>query len=441
MFASSLALVLLPTTIAWADEGVAKTLAAPSTQPIASTQPIPTAEFFHQQLSTGDWHQRQQTIHQLVALGPDAEPMMRELLQLDLDRESRKNVELAVEQMHQSRVLGPSLITLHVKDASPGEVFASIARQCSGPLPTWPDKLWNEGSWPKLTLDYDAKPFWEVVTELSKRLEVDCVSAEPQEIRMSRDSGHSPGGTCISGAFMLTADAMTFRNGMNVELSIFAEPKVVVTRSISFKLDSAVDERGNMLLPQTSRRVFGRRFRTGSRQLPMPFQRPPEEVNRIGVFKGSVTVAIQTVSQDWEIVDPISIRTPFPQGEEKTRLVDSIPVTIESFTASHGGDSYELQASIPSAWSSKGAQDEMMELIRKRLKVLDADGKSLLLGSVDARNTNDDTEISADFNRAPQPDGSSTGVPVKLIWNIPAETRSLVVPFEFKNLPINDPFN
>jgi len=369
--------------------------------------------------------------------------MMRELLKLDLDRESRKNVELAVEQVHQSRVLGPSLITLHVKDAAPGEVFASIARQCSGPLPTWPDKLWSEGSWPRLTLDCDAKPFWEVVTELSKRLEVDFVSAEPQEIRISRDSGHSPGGTCISGAFMLTADAMTFRNGMNVELSIFAEPKVVVTRSISFKLDSALDDRGNALLPQTSRRVFGRRFRTGSRQLPMPFQRPPEEVNRIGVFKGSVMIAIQTVSQNWEIPDPLSMAATFPraQREEQTRLVDSIPVTIESFTASHGGDSYELQATIPSVWSSKGAQDEMMELIRKRLKVLDSDGKPLLLGSVDARGTNDDTEITADFNRAPQPDGSSTGAPVKLIWDIPAETRSLVVPFSFKDLPINDPFN
>ena len=82
-----------------------------------------------------------------------------------------------------------------------------------------------------------------------------------------------------------------------------------------------------------------------------------------------------------------------------------------------------------------------MELIRKRLTVLDAEGKPLLLGSVDSRGTNDGTEVSADFNRAPQPDGSSTGPATKLIWDIPAETRDLVVPFEFKDLPINDPFN
>jgi len=434
MFAPCMALLLLPAAIACADEGREKLSAAPATQNAAATQPIPTAEFFLQQLSTGDWHQRQQTIHQLVALGLEAEPMMRSLLQFDLDRESRKNVEVAVEQVRQSRVLGPTLITMHVKDATPGAVFASISRQCSGPLPTWPDKLWDLGNWPKLTLDYDARPFWEVMAELTKRLEVDCVSAEPQEIRISRDSGHTPGGTCINGAFMLTADALTFRNGMNVELSIFSEPKVVVTRSISFKLDCAVDERGNALLPQTSRRVLGRRFRTGSRQLPMPFQRPPEEVSRIGVFRGSVTVAIQTLSQNWEIDGPVSM-------SPTTRLVDSIPVTIDSFTPSHGSDSFELQASIPSAWSSKGAQDEMMELIRKRLTVLDAEGKPLLLGSVDSRGTNDGTEVSADFNRAPQPDGSSTGPATKLIWDIPAETRDLVVPFEFKDLPINDPFN
>jgi hypothetical protein len=263
---------------------------------------------------------------------------------------------------------------------------------------------------------------------------VDCVTTEPQEIRFARDSGHSPGGIFINGAFMLTADAITFRNGMNIELSVYAEPKVIVTRSISFKLDRALDDHGNALLPQTSRRVFGRRFRTGSRQLPMPFQRSPQDVSRISVFQGSVTIAVQTSAQTWEIADPLFM-------SPATRLVDSIPVTIDSFTSARGGESYELQASIPSGWSSKGAQDEIMELLRNRLKVQDANGNLLLLGTVDARGTNDGTEISATFNTAPQPNGAHTGPPVKLAWDIPAETRKLVVPFDFKDLPINDPFN
>jgi len=34
-----------------------------------------------------------------------------------------------------------------------------------------------------------------------------------------------------------------------------------------------------------------------------------------------------------------------------------------------------------------------------------------------------------------------TGKPAKLTWEVPAEVRELTVPFEFKDLLINDPWN
>lgn len=409
---------------------------APSSDPPAATQPAAMlqADELLRQLSADNWRQRNSTVHRVVALGSEAEPVLRELLRHELAPETRKNLELAAEQIRQNRMLGPSLITMHVKDATPAEVFASIARQCTGVLPTWPDKLWTEANWPRLTLDYERQPFWNVMADLGKRLELDYLSTEPQDIRLARDSGHTPGGTCIQGAFLMTADAVTFRNGMNVELSVYAEPKIVVTRAISFKLDLAEDDHGRPLLPQTSRRFFGRRFRTGSRQLPMPFQRPVEEVSRIGRFQGRVTIAIQASAETWEVRDPLTI-------SPVTRLVDSMPVTLETFAPVRSGEAYELLATIPAGWSSRGTQDEMTELIRKRMQVFDAAGHSLALGTVDTRSTNEGTEITADFSAAPQPDGGKTGPPARLVWQIPAETRTLVLPFDFKDLPITDPFN
>jgi hypothetical protein len=405
-----------------------------STQPATPLPSIPSADELLKQLSTPDWKQRQETIHRIVAFGTAVDPLLRDLLSRDLDREARKNIEFITDRIREDRVLGPSMITLHVRNAAPSDVFASISKQCAGTIPTWPDKLWEQGTWAKLTLDYNARPFWEVMQELSRRMELDCVSVEPQEIRVARDSGHAAGATCIAGAFLLTADALTFRNGMNVELSVYGEPKLSVIRAVSFQLDHAEDDHGNPLLPQTSRRALSRRFRTGSRQLPMPFERPPEEVSKIASFRGTMTVAIQTSATTWEVPDPLSM-------QPCTKLVDSIPVTIESLTPSSDGESYEFQASLPAGWSSKGIQDEMAELVRKRLKFLDADGHPLAVGSADARGLGDVTRITAEVSRTPEDGSPKAGPPAKLIWQVPTRTRSVVVPFDFKNLVINDPFN
>ena len=425
VLATSLVLAIMPTALA-----VNAFAEAPASQPAALTPDQVLA-----QLSTGNWRQREQTIRQLVELGPDAGPLIHDLKLRNLDFETRKNLELAITRIDESRLMGPSPITLHVKDASPADVFETLARQCGAPLPTWPEKLWGESNWPKLTLDYDRAPFWEVIGELGKHLQVDYLTSEPQEIRIARDSGHPPGGIFISGAFLVTADPMVFRNGMNVELSVYCEPKVVMTRAISFKLDRAEDDHGNPLLPQSSRRMFSRRFRTGSRQLPMPFQRPPEEVSRIGRLKGTIDVIIQTAADAWEIRDPASMSA-------TTRLVDSVPVTLESFFPSRsGGEGYELLANLPAGFNSRGTQDEITELIRKRMKVLDDHGLPLTLSVVDTHGTNEGTEITADFTPVSPPQGGRVGPPASILWDIPTQPRRLTVPFDFKNLPINDPFN
>jgi hypothetical protein len=407
-----------------------------SASEIPASQPtIPTPDQVINQLNSGDWRQRQETIRQLVELGAEAQPVLHELKSRNLDFEARKNLELAITRIEESRLMGPSLITLHVKDAAPGGVFASLSRQAGAPLATWPDKLWDEANWPKLTLDYDRRPFWEVIAELGKQLQVDYLTTEPQEIRISRDSGHPPGGTFVSGAFLITADPIVFRNGMNIEVSVYGEPKVVVTRASSFKLERAEDDHGNPLLPQTSRRMFGRRFRTGSRQLPMPFQRPPDEVNRIGRLKGTINVVVQTVTDVWEVRDPASMSA-------STRVIDSVPVTLESFVpARAGGEGYELLANLPPGFNSRGTQDEITELIRNRMKVLDENGRALTLKMVDSRGTNEGAEITADFTPVNAPEGGRIGPPAKILWDIPTETRTVVVPFDFKELPINDPFN
>ena len=425
ILSACLAIVLYSATALAADVPAAP----PSTQP-ATAVAIPTADEILKQLGDGDWHARRRAMDQIVSLGSDVIPVLNELQQRNLEGEVRKNVELIVQRIQENREMGPTLLTLHVKNAAPAQVFAEIERQCAAPIPTWPEKLWQQPGWQTLSLDIDRRPFWGVIDELSKKLQVEYLAADPQELKIARDSGRTPGGKMVSGAFLVTADVLTFRNWMNVELSVYGEPKICITKAIGFKLERADDDHGNPLLPQTTRRAFGRRFRTGSRQLPLPFQRPPDEVSQIAHLQGSMRIAIQTASATWKVSDPLSMS---PQ----TRTVDAMPVTMESFGPTRTGDGYELVLSVPSGWSSKGSQDELLDLVRKRLQVLDGDGHRLSLGNVDPRAANDTTELTADFTEFDE-SGGKTGAPSKIVWDIPVETREMSIPFDFRDLPIVD---
>ena len=389
-------------------------------------------------LCAADWRLRRRAMDELIQLGDDAGPRIQDLLQRDLDREGLKNLQVVRRQIEDNRILGPSLITLHLKDATPRQVVAELSRQCAGALPTEPEDLWwKEADAPRLTLDYDRRPFWEVVRDLAPRLCIDYLSTDPNEILIRRASTRAQQVTSTTGAFLFTANVISFRNRMNVELAVYGEPKIVILRSLDLKVQRATDAQGNGLIPQTGR-FFGRRgwpgrrMRGGSRQIFTPFQRPPDGGTQIGRYQGELTVVVQTRAGRWEITDPLSM-------SPDTRLIDSVPITIDGLTPS--GDSYELQVGLPYGWSTGSTTDEVMELLRKHLSILDEAGHPLSLGVVDSRITNDGTEITASFARSTQPGGIKPGKPAKIVWLVPDETRRLTVPFDFKDIPVDDPFN
>jgi hypothetical protein len=396
----------------------------------------PSDDELLQALSGPDWHQRREAIHQLIELGPHGDAKVRELRKRDLDREQRKNVELALELIHDNQLFGASPITLHMTDAPAAEVMAEIARQCSGPIPTSPQEMWQQGNWPKLTLNFDRKPFWDVMQALAPQAGFDFLLTESQEVRLTRGNSHREESLTTSGAFLLTANAYTARRGMNVDLSVYAEPKVVVLRTNDLKFDKAVDDQGNPLLSQSGRgfgrgRGFGggawaRRIRTGPRQVSAPFQRPGDDVTRIAELRGHVSLSVQGGTTRWEVADPMGMSS-------VTRTIDGIPVTLESMISA-GGTSYELHLSIPYNWSSSTTrQDEIVELLRRGLRVTDAAGRRLAVVSPDARAGASGTDIEVNVSR-----DSKTGPPAKLTWDIPDQTRELIVPFAFKNIPIAD---
>jgi hypothetical protein len=103
-------------------------------------------------------------------------------------------------------------------------------------------------------------------------------------------------------------------------------------------------------------------------------------------------------------------------------------------------ETYQLRASIPYGWTDRAGQDEITELMRTRLQVLDVHGQPLSIGGIDTYRTADGMEMSAEVSRPAEAAGTPGGPPAKIIWNVPDETLALTVPFEFKDLPFDDAF-
>ena len=403
---------------------------------------ISSPEKLLESLSNPDWRERREAIHQLIQLGPAGDEAVKNLLRRNLDHEQRKNVGLALQLIQDNRLFGPSLITLHVNGATASDVVKSIGEQAYAKLPVYPTDLLTQDRFAKVNLNLDHVSFWDAMRELGNQLNIDYLS-DSQELRITRGPGRLPQGTIQRGAFLLTARAETMRRGMSLELNVYPEPKITILRTTDLKLDKAVDDQGNPLTSQSGRgfrggRGFGGRFggynpvRNGPRTISGIFQRPPD-ADKIGELRGQFTVCVLGGTTRWEIADPLNVAS-------VSRTVDAIPVTIESFTGK--GENYLLKASVPFGWSGYDAQiSEIVDLMKRdRLRVYDAAGRQLTAGNPDQTPGSETTEIEVSFSTRSLNGQKPAGPPAKLVWEIPEKTRDVIIPFQFKSIPIEDGF-
>src|SRR3954464_631927 len=99
----ALILTLLPLTVL---------AQSPTTNP--STDEI---QALVKQLSNDNYQKRQAAQDQLVRFGAGARPFLEQLLKESNDPEARTRAEAALQQMDEDKSAGPSLITIHAKDA------------------------------------------------------------------------------------------------------------------------------------------------------------------------------------------------------------------------------------------------------------------------------------------------------------------------------------
>lgn len=450
-------LILTVAAVATAAQGAAPST-QPASQPAPSIQPttraIPATQSVGgmalgdpvqllRQLGDPDWHVRQKAIDILVQGGENAKPFIQSLVEKATSDEARKNAQAALSEIDENRRVGTSYLTLHFKNAPAREVFAEISRQCFAPLLTAPDNLFQQESFPTVSVDVDHQPFWTVVPRICQQLGVDFRHFKGG-MRLMRSGGMQTDGISrIEGPFLVVATQVSFsrtrsfaskaeQTQFGMQVAVYPEPKLNVLRgSGAIQIEQAVDSNGNSLLPEgaAGNRIWGGFMGFGGWGLYAPLHYPRNVGTRIARFKGTTAFVIQVESQKVEIPD-------LGNFQPTTRFIYNMPVSFDGFKKE--GDVWRLHLRINQPNFGGSEWQQFMEGVQNRLEVLDVAGNALDRRGMSTSSNNAAMDMSLDFVRSNNVTGQISGDPVRLIWEVPVKTRELTVPIEFKDLPLFD---
>ena len=376
---------------------------------------------------------------------PALEALVRDAPGLD----ARTAAQEALRQIAENRVSGPSYVTLHLKDVAPRRAFEELARQSYATFKTWPDNLWEQLPATPVSADFDRQPFWVVMRNLGGQCGVELrdINGVPH---LTQGGGQAGGLPVVQGAFLVVATQVTRSvliplgqpaalpdDTFGVQLTAYAEPKLTVVRMASpVKVEQATDDKGNHLEPppaadadfspsggsQSEWNLFAR------------LQYPQDPGTRIARLRGSAAFTVQTRGRRIE-VDHL------PAAPERDEVVNGMRLTFRDFKKSEG-KTWTLRLRLAYADAAHAGRPRPIETelwqanIQTRLKVLDAGGQALEYTGFGSSGGAETMDVQLTFSPSQALDGRTSGDPVKLAWEIPTETRDVVVPFEFADLPM-----
>lgn len=369
------------------------------------------------------------------------------------------------------RIGGPTLVTLHTEKAAVREIVGLLEQQSPLPLSLWPAhqwKHWEENTPVFLSVDYQQQPFWVVVRDLAQKIPA-TLSYRDRDSRASLD--FSPGGSYINGLMWfpgpylvnlttasnirsrrLGADVGSFE-GLSLSGNLYIDPRLHLNGQIALHLDRAVDDRGRSwlspddvqgnvstfylggvmadssieLTPPADPLVRGGtlslrgRFHAAAARQNLHWEVPNilQAKNQETVFTSGATtyrLELQDVKQEGTIYRvTLIVSQNGPDNPNKVRLSSGEEVTVHSNVHNSLG------------YGAVYLTDAQNHPLRQRNSTLQREG-------------DDQTRINTiivDF--APQEqsyDTEKSGPPAKLVLNYHFDWHELIVPFEFKDIPL-----
>jgi hypothetical protein len=433
------------------------------------------------QLKSDDWRARQEAVDKLVAMGDLAIPHLRQLVATTQDNEVRTRAASALARIDEQRRVGASVVTLKLTGVPASKAFEDLFRQADAALQTDPPGLFQGKNGLPVSLDVERRPFWDVMQSLCAQagLEPTTLHRHGRDVGLGLVVAGSTGGLkkgaagerrswddapiTLAGPLLIRADRLTVVSNVHMKapqaiarefhimFTAFAEPKLkVLDYSGVVRLDEAVDDRGNSLVPiddqgqGANAEVFGnsRGGYTSHWELGATLRYPLTNRGRT-IKRLKARAALEVVTQS-AVLD-----LPLREARNAGKTVGGVRMLVKGF------DPAASRCDVVIDREGRGDMEwfGLRSLLNAgEARLLDQEGRTVGRTPVgleaEENGDADRLEIHLKFERSNSAggptaaegqavSGKAAGVEAaRLVWEFPVETRQVVVPFEFGDLPM-----
>jgi len=413
--------------------------APPTTQPA----PVPGAELqpILKGLAADDWLTREQAQTRLGQMDTNARPLLLSVMRETKDDDVRSRLEAAIHTIDDNSKTSPTLVSASLKNVTAREAFKEIAKQAGVRIDV--SDLEREDE-PRFSMEITRRPFWQAVRDLclKTRLQPDIRGEPPQVVIDSLPTRWCNRPVSSHGPFLVVAARIErdykvdlakpdeLERRFRIQFTAYSDPKLLVLKNArETRLEEAVDERGNSLLPPTEEEFIPESsdYRgPWEWKLSAKLHHPEGAGQRIAHLRGSAQFLVRTQYETWEISQVMSV-------QNATRVIAGTRITIEGLSKTDEGYTLRIRGQGALCGLVSPGLADQFEAIRRSIRLFDQNGRTF---AVDFAGGSGREDWSYLFTFKPTPAQDATAEPSKLIWDVPTEAKFLVVPFDFKNLPL-----
>jgi len=410
--------------------------------PQPSTQPTAQVQALVDQLSDASFAKREAATDALSAMGPDVAPQLRHALQQEQPPEASNRLQTLLKQSGESCDLGPSVITIHAKDALMRQVLEDFARQCGTNILVRGTAVIDQVNKSTISLDLDHASFWDALRQIEKTCSM-AMTIGPHQLNLNPNQGPfiatqlgDVPGTAIGPFFIQPQRCDISRNlvysvrqphatgQFSLEFTATCEPKITLMNNqiVCSKVEN-LDERGHTLAAKDSQGVYSRGSAVRATWTEF-FDEIPDMGTHLKTLRATMTLSIATAQQTVEITD-------LPHAAGQTRDLAGRTLQVTHVTGANGSLSVGLVLTTASpvapAWSIRPA-DPMAAAV-----FLDESGRPL-----NAQNTGYIPDMSNGISKASWTAVLSTaqGMPTTLRYDIITNSRQIEIPIELHDIEL-----
>ncbi len=419
-------------------------------------------------LSSANYHTRLKAKRRFLAAGASAIPFLQHALHKAKTPEVRGVVGRMLETIRLRKLLGATLITLHMKNAPPSRVADAISKQMHATFTYWPPQLWTQQQWTPINFNATREPFWLVMQEFQKKTGVGMATWGNNTGVTLAQVGQSPAPpTFYHGAFMVQATQIQRSSSVqlianpakqqapqrsfSLQLTVYCEPKLCMIQGGPVVLTKARTSTGKSLVDNADpNQNF---FYGNSSACQWSSQANLADVRHAGktikILRGHWTCLLATRVLTWNVHNILKLK-----GGAVKRVVDGTAISVQDVkSAGKGQWSVTVVLTNPAgnrqlSFGGPNFQEtlinEQSNFLNNAVSLLDAKGNALNSTGTSDNDTN--TTMTSTFtfsnatgipNGAPIPPpgpAAAAAAPATFTLKLPVQFRVVRLPIRFRNL-------